>query len=317
MDRAERVAVNFRAVRQLTRLLRQHHFDIIHVHGGIGGMLGRVAAAAAHAPVVVYTPNAWPFLATGHRFWAKAHLWFERWAARCTAAIVCVSNCERQMAQRYRIAPSEKLTVIPNGIDSNRVRGNRELARRALNLRPDAIVIGTVTRLSYQKDPLGLIAAATPVLKINPRRRLVVIGDGPLRAAVERACAAARISPQVTFAGFRPDATELQFSFDVFVMSSRYEGLSYALLDAMAAGLAVIATGGGSQDIIKNNENGLVVPPGDTTALQQALERLTNDPDLRQRFGTRGQAAVSEFTASAMVRKTETLYRMLLNKPPV
>ena len=238
----------------------------------------------------------------------------ERWAAQSSDAIICVSDHERQLGLSYRIAPPEKLTLIPNGADLSAVHGDRTTARTLLGLPSDALVFGSVTRFAHQKDPLGLIAALIPIAARFPHFHLVMVGEGPLLAAAGELVARHRAEGQIHLTGFRTDATALLFGFDAFLLSSRYEGLAYGVLEAMAAGLPIITTAGGNEQAVQQGVNGLVVPVDDQTALQTAVTTLLQDHHRRRSFGQQSRVRVQQFTVGGMVEKTEALYRRLVEK---
>lgn len=301
----------------LVRLLRHGEYDIIHTHSAKAGFLGRLAAHIANVPIRIHTPNAWSFLAPSTPLLATAYRQLERIAAGWTDVIIAVSQTEVELAEKFNIAPASKTVHIPNGIvQSTIVNGPaaRDEIRSRWGASPSTIVIGSVLRFTWQKDPLGLIAALAPLLRTAPRCILVLVGDGPLRQRAEALTHTLGVARQTIFAGFRTDATELLFGFDVFLLPSRYEGLSYALLEAMAAGLAVITSSGGGEDAITDGENGFVIPPGDATQLRKATERLIADRGLREDMGQRNRQKVLQFSVTEQVRRTETLYDRLLEQ---
>ena len=305
---------NFRAGLRLRAHISRTRPQIVHTHGAIAGIIGRWAAARARVPVIVHTPNAWPFLATGEWLLRSLYRGLERWAAQSSDAIICVSDHERQLGLSYRIAPPEKLTLIPNGADLSAVHGDRTTARTLLGLPSDALVFGSVTRFAHQKDPLGLIAALIPIAARFPHFHLVMVGEGPLLAAAGELVARHRAEGQIHLTGFRTDATALLFGFDAFLLSSRYEGLAYGVLEAMAAGLPIITTAGGNEQAVQQGVNGLVVPVDDRTALQTAVTTLLQDHHRRRSFGQQSRVRVQQFTVGGMVEKTEALYRRLVEK---
>lgn len=304
-------AENLRAVKTIAGLIRRQQVAILHAHSGVGGLIGRLAARFARPRVVVYTPNAWPFLAPRQRFAGWIYQQTERRLAQRTDAIICVSTDEQRLALAARIAPAEKLALIPNGVDLAQARLARAEARALLRLPPEAIVIGSVTRFSRQKDPLAMIGALAPVLQDFSDVHLCLIGDHP--AQVERHADAEHhaLDRRVHWVGFRQNSASLLAAFDLFLLPSRYEGLSYAVLEAMAAGLPIVTTVGGNADAVRNGENGFLVPVGDASALQSAVATLLSDPALRNRFGARGLELAEQFSVQRMVRATVALYHSL------
>ena len=176
-------------------------------------------------------------------------------------------------------------------------------------------MVGSVTRLSPQKAPLDFVAAAAQVAARRPDVHFVVVGDGPLRAEVEAQVAAAGLAGRFHLTGLRRDVPDLLHSFDVFVLTSLWEGLPRVLIQAMAAGLAVVATAvDGNAEAVEDGVNGFLTPPGDPQALAAALLRLLGDPALAGQMGAAGRERADEFGARKMVDDIAALYEALLVK---
>jgi glycosyltransferase involved in cell wall biosynthesis len=189
--------------------------------------------------------------------------------------------------------------------------------RRELGIPVDAPVVGTVTRLSPQKAPLDFVDAAARVAERRPEAHFLLVGDGPLRAGVEARVADLGLVERFHLAGLRREVPDLLHAFDVFALSSLWEGLPRVLPQAMAAGLPVVATAvDGNAEAVTDGANGILVPPGDPGAMAGALVRLLDDPDLAARMGEAGQASVQEFSARKMVDDIAALYEALLERLP-
>jgi glycosyltransferase involved in cell wall biosynthesis len=173
--------------------------------------------------------------------------------------------------------------------------------------------VGTVTRLSPKKAPLDYVAAAAQVAAHRPDVHFVIVGDGPLRADVEARVVASGLAGRVHLTGLRRDVADLMHSFDVFALTSLWEGLPRVLPQAMAAGLPIVATGvDGNAEAVTDGINGFLTPPGDPQAMAIALLQLLEDPTLASRFGEAGQARADEFSAHKMIRDIAALYEALL-----
>jgi glycosyltransferase involved in cell wall biosynthesis len=286
-------------------------YDVIHGHSSKGGMLARLAGIG-NGSAIVYTPHAIstqdPMLGTAKRMIYGAG---EKALARLTDRIIAVSAAERDHIVGLGV-PRRKLVVIPNGVApaSGPTRGE---ARAALGLADDILAIGFVGRLSRQKAIDVLIAAFAPVARTNAKARLVVIGEGeeavPARQQAERlGC-----SRQVIWLG-AVDAMPHYPAFDLFAQPSRYEGFSYAVLEAASNGVAVLTTDvGGSREAIADGVGGLIVPPDEPESFARALAALTADP---QRLAAMGQAAREGMGAvdgrQRMVDATLAVYGNLL-----
>jgi glycosyltransferase involved in cell wall biosynthesis len=286
---------------ELVRLCRRIRPDIVHANSSKAGVLGRAAAGIAHVPVRIFTVHGWAFKAH-HGFAARAYLWADRLMRPLTTAIVCVSNSELQAGRAAGTLVSARAVVIPNAVDVTRfaLPANRE----------DPPVILAIGRLKEPKDfpTLARALALLDAASFSAR----IAGDGPDRPEVERLLpAGSRVL------GERHDIPELLATADVFVLPSRSEGMPMSILEAMAAGVPVVASAvGGIPELVVDGETGLLVPAGDAEALAGALRRLLGDPALRRRFGDAGRArALEHFGVGAFRRAHIELYERLLGAP--
>ena len=187
--------------------------------------------------------------------------------------------------------------------------------RAELGIESDAIVYGTVGRLKPQKDHGTFLQAAKDILGRNPSARFLIVGDGPLRSELETQAQQLDLFPAMIFTGVRTDIPAVLSALDVFVLSSRWEGLPNAVLEAMASARPVVATAvDGVQGVVTFGENGLLVSPGDSTALAAACQKLASDPDMRDRLGQAGYGYVVEHhSLDVMIDKYATCYADLLH----
>jgi glycosyltransferase involved in cell wall biosynthesis len=187
-------------------------------------------------------------------------------------------------------------------------------ARACLGLAGDGPVVGTVGNFTAKKDHATLIRALT---RMAGDVRLVLVGLGPAEADLRALVAREGLGERVTFAGSRDDVAALLPAFDVFALSSRYEGLPIALLEAMAAGRACVATNvGGVPEVITDGEDGVLVAPGDPDALARALTTVLDDPARRADLGRRAAARAGDFRLDAAVARIEAVYDRVLARSP-
>jgi glycosyltransferase involved in cell wall biosynthesis len=313
MRRAVSPRHDLSALRQLRALIRRGCYDIVHGHSSKGGFLARVGGWLTGTPTV-YTPNALYFLQLPSGIRRTAYLMLERLARPMTTRFIAVSPSERDLALREKLAQPERLLMIPNGIGEDafdRPPDARDRVRDELNIPTDAVVVGCAARLTAQKDPIVLVRAVAELAgRISQPLYLIWAGDGALAPEVARAARAGGIEHRCRFVGFRRDMRSVMCAFDIFALPSRYEGLPYALLEAMAVGLPVVATDVvGTRDVVTHGVTGYLVPPGDPSRLAAALEPLVEDADLRTQLGSSGRKIVAErFTLAEMVRRLEALY---------
>jgi glycosyltransferase involved in cell wall biosynthesis len=264
---------------ELVGLCRRVRPDVVHAHSSKVGILGRLAAALARVPVRIYTVHGWSFAAYGGAG-GRLYLWLERLVRPLTTAIVCVSESAREQGLAAQACDRERSIVIHNGVD---VESFTESPRHGA---PPRIV--SVGRFAYPKDFATLVEALE---RVDGDYRAWLVGEGPLLPEVEEALGAPRLAERVQLLGSRDDVPGLLAASEVFVLSSRSEGFPVSIVEAMAAGLPVVASDvGGVAEAVADGETGLLVPPGDPAALAEAVGRLLGDVELRQRLGAAGRA---------------------------
>lgn len=315
---------DLRALWRLTRLVFREQPDVLHTHTAKGGTLGRLAALVYNATrrrgrrcAVFHTFHGHVFHGYFGRGGATAARIVERGMARITDRVVTVSaRQKRDISQRYRIAPPGKTDVIELGLDLEALlhleRDDR--LRAAFGFETGDVVFGYVGRFAPVKDLPTLITAFGLVASRLPRARLLLVGDGELRPALERLAATLGVGDSVRFTGWRRDLAAVHGSIDVSVLSSLNEGTPVALIEAMAAARPVIATDvGGVRDIVTHGETGLVVPSGDTPALAAAMERLAGDAAGRAALGRAAREAVrTRFSRERLETEISRSYRRVL-----
>lgn len=277
---------DLRALWVVLKSVREFGPDIISAHSTKAGYAARFAGAILRKPVV-FTVHGWAFGEGRGRWQTKALATMERLAAVVTAKIICVSDYDRNIALRHGIASSEKLVLIRNGVDARPfLNADSGIVRAEFNLgqRP---VIAMVARLVPQKDPLTLLQACK-ILKGD--FALLVAGDGDLQDKMRGFVSDGDLEHSIFLLGERKDIPQILAASDVFVLSSRWEGLPYTIIEAMISGLPVVATHvGGVPELVEDGVTGFLVPPGNPGALAQALQRVLDDSELRHRMGHAGR----------------------------
>lgn len=289
--------------------LATRRFDVLHVHAGIGweGLPAAGVGRTAGARVVVRTEHL-PYLLTDPRERA-AHAAMLPHLDR----LVCVSEAARASFADAGVGP-DLLAVVRNGIEPRRARHDRASVRGALGLEARDRVVLTVARLAEQKDHRTLLAAVPSVLAGEPDVRFLWVGAGPLGQVLREAIGRERLDGRILLLGQRDDVPDLLAAADVFALPSRFEGLPLAVLEAMAAGLPVVAARApGTAEVVEHGRTGFLVEPGDPEGLAGALALVLADPDQAAAFGAAGSARVAaEFGAARMAEETFSLYRELL-----
>ena len=303
------------AIWRIWRLLRRGRYDVVHTHSSKAGIVGRIAAWLAGVPVIVHTVHGWGFNDEQPRHVAGLFVQLERLSSRCCHALVVVGSVYRTEGLALGIGRPDQYHLIRSGIEVEAYRDvplDRRAARERIGVPADAFVVGNVGRLSPPKCPEVMVAAFARLARGRADARLVLVGDGWQRAAVEAEIARRGLADRVHLLGLRRDVPELLRAFDVFALSSSREGLPRTLMQAMAAGLPIVSTRvGGVPDAVVDGENGWLVEAGDAEALGERLARLAADPALVRRMGARGAAMVDEFSATRMVADLDGLYTRL------
>ncbi len=309
------------ALRRLLREFRAFRPHIVHTHAAKAGALGRLAARLARVPVTVHTFHGHVLRGYFNPAIAAAFRAIERALARRTTRIVAISPGQREELLAMGIGCPEQMAVVPLGLELDpflESQARRGALRRHLALPPEAKVLGIVARLVPIKDHATFFAAAARVAQADPALHLVVAGDGPLRGELEALAGSSGLAGRAHFLGWWEDLPALYADLDVLALSSRNEGTPVCLLEAMAAGVAVVATRvGGVPDMVRHGETGLLVPAGDPAALAAAVATLLADPERRLALGLAGRRAVyPAYDVKTLIARVEALYRELAAPAP-
>ena len=298
------------ALWRLREAFRQTRPDVVHTWLFAANSFGRVAARWAGVPHIVASERC------VDRWKRWTHFQIDRRLSRFTEAITTNSSGVRDFYARHGIDPA-KFRVIPNGIDASDVEPiSREEALGRLGLEPDQRLILAVGRLWPQKRYRDLIWAAELVATVQPGTALVIIGDGPQRGELLRHRDAVTTPDRVRFAGARDDVAALLPHADAFWIASGYEGQSNAVIEAMRAGVPVVASDiPGNRDLVTEGETGFLFDVGDEAKLVEKTNTLFNDPELATRFRAAAKFKIErDFDVESMVHQHAQLYRELLEQ---
>ena len=307
---------DLRALVGLQRLMRGWRPTIVHTHTAKAGLLGRLAARLAGVPVVVHTYHG--HVLRGYFGRAKTAVFrgLETRLATLADVLVAVSEAVKRDLVALGVARAERIRVVPVGLDLEDLAGElpRGALRREAGIPETAPLIGMVGRLVPIKDVPTFLSAARLVLERRPQARFALVGDGPQRPALEALCRELSLAGAVTFFGWRRDLAAVYGDLDVVVNASRNEGTPVALIEALAATRAVVATRvGGTEDVLGAGERGLLVPPADPGALAAAiLETLEQSEAARRRAQVGREHVLRHHSAARLVGDIDSLYRELM-----
>jgi glycosyltransferase involved in cell wall biosynthesis len=314
---------------RLSAWLLAEGIELVHTHNPAPHLYGALAAALARsvhlgrgsapaarssgearrrAPRVVHTKHGRNYPRARRKVLAN------RLAASLTDRLVAVSEDARAVAIEVEGVDPSRVVTILNGVDPEEFRpGDAALARARLGVPASGFHVGCVARLSPEKDHTTLLAAFASLLTRRPDAHLTLVGDGALRSGLEEEARRLGLDAAVTFAGTRGDVAAILPAFDVFVLSSRTEGISLTLVEAAAAGLPIVATRvGGNPEIVRDGETGMLVPPGHAGALAAALDAMAGRAD-RIEMGRRGRVwVVDRFSIDRMAQAYAALYAEVL-----
>lgn len=325
IDRRISPVLNLKSIYQLTKLIRQQQYDLVHVHTPIAAVLGRIAAKLAGVKAILYTAHGLPFHDRSSPKEYALYSNVEKFAALFTDLIISQNYEDIDTAKKLGLCPPEKIAYLGNGVDIDRFNRDRldplhqnEL-RKSLGI-PDTadLIIGTICRLTRKKGAGYLIEATAKLLPQFPNLHTVVIGSEcigdpePILAELKQQINTLGIEKHITFTGNRQDIPELLGLLDVFTLPTfTHEGLPRSIVEAMSMSLPVVATDiRGCREAVISGETGFIVPPQDSEKLAEALGKLLADSDFRQACGKAGRQRVeTEYDENLVFDRLEQFYR--------
>jgi glycosyltransferase involved in cell wall biosynthesis len=311
------------ASRALLKAVNDFQPDLVACHSTISGLIGRFTLC--NRIPTVFTAHGWSFTQGAKTYRRILSPCLERIAAHFCKKIICVSENDKQLALDYKVAPNEKIIMIHNGVEAlakiaSPSQGEASAVADALVGRrnDERVHLLFIGRLAAPKNPFLLIQAFSQLpIKIRDRVHLTLIGDGPQKAVLKQIINQMNLNNQIALKGALPrqEVMETLKTADVFVLPTRYEGLPYAILEAMAHGVPVIASDVGGVKEAVGDDVGIVVPPNDSNALKKALECLIADPELRQQMGEAGRRKTQTiFSLNTMCEKIFDVYSAIIDE---
>jgi len=316
LKRPIRPIADLRALLALTLLLRRLRPLIVHTHSSKAGILGRWAARRAGVPIIIHSIHGFGFTRYQHPLVRRALIALERRTSRFTTRFFAVSEANRRLGIELGLFPADRCTVIRSGVDLHafrRARVDTVAKKRELGLEPGRPVVGMIAPLKPQKAPLDFVRLAALVHRSRPDAQFVLVGDGELRGAVEAEVERVGLAGSFKLTGWRRDIAEVLRCFDLFVLTSLWEGLPRVYLEALASGVPVVGTRvDGAAEVIRDGVNGYLVEPGDVRGMADRVLELLAHPDVAVRMGQKGESLPQEFDIRDMIRRLEREYDRLV-----
>jgi len=317
MCRAIRPMSDWRAGRKLRQIIDAIRPTLVHTHASKGGYLGRAAARHLHIPAV-HTGHVFAFewpRSAWRRFFYRL---LERRASQWCDRIICLSATQMEAAVAAGLGPPDKMAVVANGVDSDEFKppseAERAAARRRWGIGAEELAVGTAVRLEAQKGIGHFLRAAAIIREALPNARFFIAGEGSQESECRRRVAALRMEKCISFCGNVVDMPVFYHALDCFVLTSLWEGLPYAILEAQASGLPVVASCTvGAEMLIIDHESGILTPLADEKALAAAVIQVLRDPQLAQYLGAWARARICEhFTLERWADNLAAVYRSVL-----
>jgi glycosyltransferase involved in cell wall biosynthesis len=304
--------VSASAVRKLRRYLTECDIDVLHTHGYKTDIIGMLAAMGTHCQVVA-TPHGW---STDAGLKLQIYEYLDRLAFHFVDAVVPLSPDLHAGLKGYPLL-SGKLRLILNGVDLSEIEAAKGDVTDSFLRQDDVFVYGYIGQLIPRKGLVSLINAFARL--DDPRKRLCIVGEGPQRAELEELVSSRNEMERVQFLGYREDRLELLKCFDAFVLPSSLEGIPRCLMEAMAAGVPVLASNiPGCTDLVSPGDTGLLFDFGDEVGIEHALAQVSGDTELAERFARNGRQLVNDrYSAAAMASNYTELYAELCQENKV
>lgn len=317
---------DFKALIEILDYIKQEKPDIIHLNSAKAGVLGSLAAYFSHfwinQPKIIYTVHGWAFLEPISTIKKLIYLWAEKFSARFRDVLIVLSEKEKSITLEKRLSHPAKINLIPHGINYNAMSFFiREKSRNILSskiesntLASDDFVVGTIANLYPTKGISCLIEAAKLILKdrITQNKKIIfiVIGEGQERKNLESLIKSNGVENNFFLVGTISEAYKLFWAFDIFILPSVKEGMPYVILEAMSAGLPMVATRVGAlPEMIENGISGTLIPPQNPEATKNAILELLNNPSKRSALGFQARKRLIEnYDTNKMLQKTKNLY---------
>ncbi|MBN1913732.1 MAG: glycosyltransferase family 4 protein [Candidatus Omnitrophica bacterium] len=301
---------------EIRKFIKKNHIDIVHTHSSKAGIVGRLAAAATRAKIIIHSVHGWSFNGCQNFFVRSLFIWLERITARVTHKIIVVSNHDKEKGLGCLIGKISQYQLIRYGIDYGEFDLKNQDLKPGSEQHLDTAIIGMIACFKPQKHPQDFIRLAFLIKKILPLAKFILVGDGILRKKIERSIERLDLKNQVVLTGWRRDIPRILSSIDVFALTSLWEGMPVTVLEAMSLAKPVVATDtGGVREVIKEGETGFLVPVRDIKAMSEKIVSLLRNRQLRIKMGKAAKESLREdYNMPTAVSRTQNVYLDLIKE---
>lgn len=303
---------------QLIRILKKEKPDIVHTHSSKAGILGRIAARIAGVPIIIHSIHGFGFNPYQKIFVRWLFVFLERWTSKFSQTLIAVSKENIREGLELNIGKESQYVLIRSGIDIKKIKQTAEASdparlKKTFGIPGNVKVVLTIGPFKIQKDPLSFVRLAGKVSASFPEAQFFMAGDGELREEIENLIRSLRLENHVRLLGWQRNVPELLRICDLFVMTSLWEGLPRAGVEALIVGKPVIAFAvNGLKEIVKDGENGFLFPPGEIDAMSQKVVQVLKEPILREQLSKNAVRSIDDsFDIHKMVHQQEDLYETL------
>ncbi|MCP4649700.1 MAG: glycosyltransferase family 4 protein [PVC group bacterium] len=291
--------------------IKRNNIELVHTHSSKAGIVGRWAAKLAGVKVIIHSIHGWSFNDYMHPIVKRVYVFLEKITSWITTSFIAVSNNDINKGIKHNIGQRKQYVLIRYGMRPP-VEAYQEKKKEMLGVDESLPVVGMVACLKPQKSPLDFVRMALALKKQNVDAGYVSVGDGILRKETETLIAKENSSKTIQLLGWRTDVEKIIPLFDVVVLTSLWEGLPIALLEAMSCAKPIVAYDtDGVREIVKDGINGFLIKPGEINSLANKVKVLLQDKTLAMRMGNKGKELFEEsgFKTADMMQKIEALYQ--------
>jgi len=301
---------------EIYRFIKQNNIDLVHTHSSKAGILGRLAARFAKVNCIIHTVHGWSFNDYQPNFIRHIFIGLERLAAGFSHKLIVVSCYDKQKGLANRIGREDKYIIIRYGIDYAEFFKRDQKIKQELGINNADLVVGMISCLKPQKSPQDFIKLAFLINKIHPSVKFLLVGDGILRKRTQELIDRLNLQKCVILTGWRRDISRILSAIDVFVLTSLWEGLPIALLEAAASSVPAVATHtGGIVEVIIDGKTGFLIPAHNPKLMSERLALLLKDENQRRQMGENARNNLGlNFMLTHMVKQTQGLYDSLFGQ---